>query len=216
VDRERIVKDVLGGVNPAANCIVPPGVFGHRDGMQGIIFDPDRARSLLAAAGHPNGVGLPEIEISYRTNRPDMRLVAEAVGQELSKNLGLKVDYQAVEWGKLLKSFNKKQVPFVVMRWSADFLDAQNFLTNLLGSEGNGNNFSYRNPKFDKLCDQADSEDEPATRQKLYGQAEDIALSDAVMIPICFEQDAELISPHLRGVRNCLVAHLPYTGVTTR
>jgi ABC-type oligopeptide transport system substrate-binding subunit len=97
------------------------------------------------------------------------------------------------------------------MRWAADYLDAQNFLSILLASYGTENHTQYSNPKFDALCAQADSTMDSDLRLKLYAQAEDIALQDAAFIPIYFQKDAELISPRVKGIRESVFGHLPHS-----
>jgi ABC-type transport system substrate-binding protein len=213
IDRDNICKTVLDGMNDEANCILPPSVFGHRDNVKGVPYDPAAARALLAQAGYPGGQNMPDLTMWFRNNRPDIRIVAQAVGQDLQKNLGINVDFKAMEWGQYLAVYDKKAIPFCHMRWEADYLDAQNFLSNLLASYGAENNMNYHNPQFDQLCSQADASMDPNERLRLYGQAEDIALQDAAMIPIYFEKDAELISPRVHGIRNSVFGHLPHTKV---
>jgi ABC-type transport system substrate-binding protein len=55
VDRDRLVQTVLLGVNTVARGIVPPGVPGHDPNLKGLVFDPERAKTLLAEAGYPDG-----------------------------------------------------------------------------------------------------------------------------------------------------------------
>ncbi len=214
IDKDKIVNDTLGGVNQKADCIVPPGVFGHRDKVDAVPYDPAGAKKLLAEAGYPNGEGIPKMEMSYRNNRPDIRLVAEAVGAQWRSNLGVNTTFRALEWGAYLDANNKKTLPLFHMRWAADYLDAENFLSTLLASYGNENKVNYSNPKFDALCRQADTSQDPEERKRLYGQAEDIALHDAPHIPIYFQRDAELIRPSIKGMRESLFGHLPHTKVT--
>jgi ABC-type transport system substrate-binding protein len=214
IDKDNIVKNVLSGINDKADCILPPGVFGHRDTVKAVPYDPAGAKQLLAQAGFPNGQGLPPLTMWFRNNRPDIRIVAEAVGQDLDKNLGVKVSFKGVEWGQYLAEYDKKEIPFCHMRWAADYLDAQNFLSNLLASYGAEDNMNYRNPQFDQLCAKADTSQDPAERLRLYAEAEDIALQDAAMIPLYFQKDAELISPRVHGLRNSLFGHLPHTKVS--
>lgn len=213
IDRNEIVANELGGMNDVADCILPPSVFGHRDKVKSVPYDPEGAKRLLAQAGYPGGQGIPQLTMWFRNNRPDIRVVAQAVGQDLKKNLGIDVQFKAMEWAQYLATYDQKQIPFLHMRWSADYLDAQNFLSNLLASYGAENNINYSNPQFDALCRQADVSMDPAERLRLYGQAEDIALQDAPMIPIYFEKDADLVSPRVHGLRNSVFGQLPHTKV---
>lgn len=214
IDKRRIVDELLGGVNIVAEGIVPPGVpGGDRKDAKSLPFDPAKARALLAQAGYPGGKGLPPLSIFHREERPDIKIVAEAVVSELKQNLGVECKQQAREWGAYLNEFNAKRLPFYHMRWAADYLDPQNFLSHMLATWGPENKLGYNNPAFDALCKQADTLLDMDKRLPLYAQAEDIVLQDAVWIPIYFQRDAELISPKVTGLRESLFGHLPHTTV---
>lgn len=215
IDKDKIVNQTLGGLDKRADSIVPPGVFGYRDKVNGLPYDVAKAKQLLAEAGFPDGKGFPKLEMSFRNNRPDIRLVAEAVGAEWDKNLGIKTTFRPLEWATYLDIHNKKQMPLFHMRWGADYLDAENFLSTLLASYGNENKISYANPQYDALCRQADTSEDPELRKKLYGQAEDIALQDAPFVPLYFQRDAELIRPTVKGIRDSLFGHLPHVKTST-
>jgi oligopeptide transport system substrate-binding protein len=214
IDKDAIVRDTLGGVNKKADGIVPPGVFGYREKVKAVPYDPEGAKKLLAEAGYPEGKGFSKLEMSYRNNRPDIRLVAEAVGAQWNKNLGIKTNFRALEWGAYLEQNNKKQLPLFHMRWGADYLDAENFLSTLLASYGNENKVQYSNPTYDDLCRRADTSQDPEERKKLYAQAEDLVIWDAPYIPIYFQRDAELIKPTIKGMRESLFGHLPHVKVS--
>lgn len=215
IDKERIVNDFLGGVNKVANSIVPPGVLGHRDNAASLPFDPSAAKAELAAAGFPGGKGLPALEIRFREQRPDIRIVAEAVASDLKKNLGIQVNLQSMEWRSYLEKWDKGEIGFFHMRWAADYLDCQNFLSHMLSTTGPENRgVNYSNAKFDQLCAQADASVDQDERLKLYAQAEDLALQEAPWVPIYFQRDAELINPRVQGLRESLFGHLPHTTVS--
>ncbi len=216
IDKETIVNKILGGINKTANGIVPPGVFGHRDQTNAIKFDPAKAKALLAEAGHADGKGMTGLEIYCRNNRPDITLVAETICSQLKQNLGLDVTVHPMEWGAYLAKHDKHEIPFFHMRWGADYLDAENFLSTLLADYGNENKLNYNNAKFNALCAKADASLDPNERLKLYAEAEDIALQDAAFIPIYFQRDAELIRPRLQGLRESLFGHLPHTKVSLK
>jgi oligopeptide transport system substrate-binding protein len=211
INKDNIIDVVLDKMNPKADGILPPKVFGHRDKVDGIGYDPKAAQLLLAQAGYPGGKGFPQVTMFYRESYPDIRIVANAVGQDLKSNLGIDVAFKSLEWGHYLDLDNKNKLPLFHMRWGADYLDAQNFLSTLLASYGPENHTQYSNPQFDALCSQADSSMDPALRLKLYAQAEDIALQDAAFIPIYFQNDAELISPRVKDIRESVFGHLPHT-----
>jgi ABC-type transport system substrate-binding protein len=211
VDKQRIVNEVLGGHNTVANCIVPPGVPGHRDNGPALPFDPDKAKALLAEAGYPDGKGFPELTLTFREQRPDIELAATQVTADLKKYLNITVHLQTMEWRAYLTKYNKHEQQFFHMRWAADYLDPQNFLSQMLASFGPEDKIGYHNPEFDSLCAQADSLMNMHERIPLYQKAEDIALDDAVWIPLYFQNDAELVRPWVKDMRESLFGHLPHT-----
>jgi ABC-type transport system substrate-binding protein len=217
IDKNRIVEEVLGGVNKVANSIIPPGIAGHREtGANVLAYDPSRAQKLLADAGFPGGKGMPELTMTFREARPDIRLVAEAVATDLKKNLNINVTLRQMEWRAYLEAHNRKEQRFFHMRWAADYLDAENFLSVLLATYGPENKVNYSNPEYDALTSKADGLMDQAERIKLYQQAEDIVLQDAPFVPIYFQRDAELINPRVQGLRKSIFGHLPHTTVTIR
>ncbi len=58
IDRDALARDVLAGAYPPAHSFTPPGCGAYRPRAQ-VDFDPERARRLLAEAGHPGGPGHP-------------------------------------------------------------------------------------------------------------------------------------------------------------
>ena len=211
IDRDKIVNDILGGVNRRADSIIPPGILGFREKTAVLPFDIAKAKALLARAGFPDGKDFPEIDFSYRDGRPDVEIVAQAIQQQLKQNLGINFKPKKIEWGAYLKIHNGKQMNFFHMRWAADYLDPENFLSTLLASYGNENKINYTNDEYDALCRQADTSFDDKQRAELYAKAEDIVLQDAPFIPIYFQKDAELISSKVSGIRESACGPLPHT-----
>lgn len=218
VDKKEIVENRMGKVNQIANGIVPPGIQGYRPDAKGTAFNKEEAKKLLAEAGYGPGKPMPPLELYFREAFPDIKLVAEAVAGMLSdafnepgKPKTVDVKLKTLEWRAYLEKFNRKELPFYHMRWAADYLDPQNFLSQMLATWGPENKLGYNSPQFDKFCREADSQLDWQKRLPLYAQAEDTALQDAVWIPIYFQRDAELQRPELVGMRESLFGHLPHT-----
>ena len=211
IDKDRIIKDVFDNLNERAEGIIPPGVPGYDASFKGLPYDPAGATKLLADAGFPNGTGLPALKMNFRVDRADARNVAQAIQQDLDKNLGVKFGLQGLEWGTMLKLRSDGKLPFVHLRWHADYPDPQNFLSFMLRTGARENTIGYSNPTFDSLCDRADHLMNQSERLKLYAQAMRIVVDDAPWIPIYFQRDLELKRPELTGIRRSLMGPLPLT-----
>lgn len=215
LNKERYVQEVLGGINTVAASIVPPGIpGGDRKDAKSYKYDPAAAKALLAEAGFADPKKMPELTLTFRENRPDIKLVAEAVQNDLRENLGVTVKLQMMEWGSYLAKYNAKQQTFYHMRWAGDYVDPENFLSHMLATWGPENKMGYNRPEFDMLCKRADAELDMDKAVAIYAQAEDVVLQDAVWIPVYFQRDAELINPRIKGLRESVFGHLPHISVT--
>jgi oligopeptide transport system substrate-binding protein len=214
IDKDSLINLVLKGTVQKANGIIPPGVKGHDTGYLGIPHDPRKAKELLAAAGYRDGKGFPRLVISYRQGWQHIKDGVLAIRDDLKRNLGIDVEVQEVEWGQFLTQRRNATMPCYHLRWAADYLDAQNFLSLMLRTGAEENKIGYSNPQFDALCDQADVEADPAKRATLYHQAEMIAVDDVPWVPLYFFKDIELHKPHVKNLRDGLMGHLPHVTTT--
>jgi len=210
LDKAALVRLALKGLNLPAHGILPPGIPGHDPNLVGLRYDPAKARALLAEAGYPNGKGLPELTLTFREQMADLRRLAEAAAEMYRRNLGVEVKLREMEWGVFLQERNRGTLPFYLLRWMADYLDPQNFLSLMLHTGAPENVIGYSNPEFDRLCDQADALMDQQKRLRLYHRAEEIAVQDAPWIPLFYQRDVELWKPYVKGARNCLMGHLPH------
>lgn len=210
VNKEQIVSTVHEGVPPVAHGAVPHGVPGFDPEFRGLPYDPAKAKQLLAEAGYPDGQGFPELTLHFRASMEDIRSTAVAIAGDLKANLGLQVKLEETEWATFLKKRNSGEMPFYFLRWAADYLDPQNFLSTMLHSKAPENTLGYHNPEFDRLCDTADVMQDPRKRIATYRQAQGIVIRDAPWVPIYYQTDVELWNPRLRGVEDSLMGHLPH------
>lgn len=213
IDKDAIVNNVLLGVNLKAEGVLPKGIPGFDETLRGPAHDVEQAKKLLADAGFPGGKGLPAITLSFREQQPDLRKTAEVLKEQLAA-VGINVNLTEMEWGAYLKMNNDNKHDLFHMRWAADYIDPQNFLSLLLMSDGPENHTGYKNPAYDALCRQADAEKDLARRIALYRKAEAMVVDDAPWVPIYFQRDLELVKPWVHGIRDSLLGHLPHTGVT--
>lgn len=212
INRKRIVEDVMGGFNQIANCILPPGVDGARENLSFLPYDPAGAKKLLQEAGMDGKI--PPLDMFYRSEEPDYRVVVEAVQGDLKQNLGITINAKPMQSQAYLDKYNKKGLPTYQMRWAADYLDPQNFISTFFTKNGAENKFNYFNPQVEQLCAQADIEPDHTKRMALYAKAEDLVLADVAWVPVFFQKDAELVSPRVQGMRESLFGHLPHTTVS--
>jgi oligopeptide transport system substrate-binding protein len=149
VDRKPIVEKVLGLGQIAATTFVPPGLPGYEPPVSEIRFDPERARALLAEAGHAGGAGLSEIGILYNTNQGH-KVIAEFVADQLRKNLGIRANAYNQEWQSYLETCRYLDYDISRAGWIGDYADPNTFL-DLFVTNGGQNQTGFSSELYDRL-----------------------------------------------------------------
>jgi peptide/nickel transport system substrate-binding protein/oligopeptide transport system substrate-binding protein len=197
VDVPRIIERLIGGRGTHAAGVVPPSLPGYDSTRQAYPFDPAKAKQLLAAAGHANGL---TVQLWCSTNPTYVR-IAETMQAYLAQ-VGIKVEIVQREAAATRAAARTGETDLILKDWSADYPDAENFLGPLLhsASKGLGGNVSfYSNPEYDKLVDAARRELDDAKRTELYKQADAIAERDAPMLFLYFYNDLYAVQPWIKG-----------------
>lgn len=209
IDRDRLCTYTLRGSGfPAQYGMVPPGT-GTYDAKQvkGITFQPEKARALLAAAGYPQGIGFPKVTLQLNSGGGRNSQIAEAIQKMLMENLNIKVDILAVPWPQHTEAVESAKTVFWRLGWIADYPDAENFL-NLFHSKHVPddikvktyiNSYRYKNKEFDKYLDEAMRTTDDTLRNQLYAKADQIAIDDAVVMPIFYDKDYRMLQPNIRN-----------------
>lgn len=176
LDVNTVVNKLFGDTAKVATAPIPTTVFGHAP-QTPYTYDPDKAKSLLAQAGYPNGFST---SLMWSTGiAPQIRSVAQSFSSYWSK-IGVKVKLEELEQATWLKRL-------VALDWDMDLQnnssttgDADFTLGRLYTTEANRQ--GYSNKKLDGILAQARSETDQKVRKQLYGQACKIIWDDAVGI----------------------------------
>jgi len=197
VDVNTMLSQVMAGRGSVANGVIPPTLGGAEPSRKGYPHDVNKAKQLLAAAGHPNGI---DVELWSATTDQSPR-VAQTIQANLAE-AGIRAKIVQRDASSMREAARKGQTDLALKEWWADYPDAENFLYPLLHSKnkGVGGNVSfYSNPHFDALVDQAHHEQDESKRNSLYTQADQIEFNDAPMIYLFFYKDMYAVQPWIKG-----------------
>ncbi|MBL4654705.1 MAG: ABC transporter substrate-binding protein [Bacteroidia bacterium] len=208
IDKSKIALYVLQGEGNAANNGFVPPFFKNYDAssVQGNIFNPEKARELLSKAGYHEGKGFPSI-ILHVTGRERDQEVASIVQKMLKDNLNIRIKIVTLPLAQLIENFETGKSLFWISRWGADYPDPENFLNLFHGAhiptddlqKSHLNSERYFNYEFDSLLDLANRTIDVENRFKLYQQADQLLMEDAVMIPLFYTENYRLIKPYVKN-----------------
>lgn len=183
VDKQQLVDQVVRRGNTIATAFVPPGSLAGYPQVEGLPYDPQRARQLLAEAGYPDGRGFPEAVVLFNTGSTHGDIAQAIVGM-WERALGVSGRVE----GKEVKTFreDKKNVNYVICRasWYGDYGDPTTFLDMFV--TGNGNNDSgFSDPKYDAILEEAEKEADPQKRLDMLADAETYLINDGLpLLPL--------------------------------
>jgi ABC-type transport system substrate-binding protein len=112
------------------------------------------ARETLAAAGMPEGRGVPVLRM-HILDDPMSRQVFDIMRVQLAE-IGLRVEPVPVAWPRMQEVLRAKQAQWWTSSWYADYPDAFTFLQLFHGPNGPEPNYAnYRDAEFDELYREA-------------------------------------------------------------
>ena len=162
---------------------IPPAMPAHSHRV-GPAYDLELARSLLAQAGHPDGGGLPEVELAV-THGLDGSLVAEQW-----EALGVRVRLRTVRGHVDVRDIEGSH--FWLSGWTADYPDPDGFFRGLLRSDWP----FYRDEEIAELLEQAQSLQDQGERMRLYHEVDRLWVAEhAAVLPIAYPRALLLWRP---------------------
>jgi len=175
INKQAIIDTVFQGAGKVAKNPIPPTIWSYNNAVVDDAYDPALAKKLLTEAGYPNGFEMKIWAMPVqRPYNPNARRMAEVIQEDWSK-VGVKAEIISYEWGEYLKrSRDKDRDGAVLLGWTGDNGDPDNFLAVLLGCDGVGgsNRAQWCYQPFEELIQKAKVVSDVNERTKLYEQAQ--------------------------------------------
>ncbi len=175
INKQAIIDTVFQGAGKPAKNPIPPTIWSYNDAVVDDAYDLDLAKKLLAEAGYPNGFEMKLWAMPVqRPYNPNARRMAEVMQADWAK-IGVKAEIVSYEWGEYLKrSKDVNRDSAILLGWTGDNGDPDNFLAVLLGCDGVGgsNRSQWCYKPFEDLIQKAKAVSDIKERTKLYEQAQ--------------------------------------------
>ena len=209
INREQILKHVLGGTGKLAVSIFNPNHWGYTEDVRTYEYDPEKAKKLLAEAGYPNGFS---VEFVYPRQSPYQE-ISPAVAEFL-RAVGIKVKMTGIERAGFNKRVKKGGYDVTILGLTRP-TDPDIYLTLGYWSKNTppGQNLSYYSG-VDDLIVKARHELDREKRKQLYIQIQKKAVEDRPTIPIYYPFGMAIMSHRVKGhpatILNELVLYSTY------
>ena len=163
--------------------------------------DIAEAQRLLAEAGYPNGEGLRTFSLVSAAVPGHSEVLAPFFQNQLKTNLGIDIKISVVERALLVEEF-KKDFDFVQTGTSAAPIANPTPMWHLnWGTGGSQNHAKYSNLEFDAILKQLDAELDPAKREMLFRQAEDLLDANPPQYNYGFTAHSPMWNNVVKGLR---------------
>lgn len=192
IDQEEFISIFQNGRGVAAQGPIPPGIFGYREGAEGInrtMYDwvngQARRKSiaevkrLLAEAGWPNGrdasTGEPlVIYLDTTATGVGSKARMDWLNKQLSQ-INVQLVVRNTDYNRFQEKIRKGAAQIFYFGWNADYPDPENFLFLLSGQQSavlhdGSNAANYNNPAYDALFAQMQTMENSPQRQMLIDQ----------------------------------------------
>ncbi len=215
INKQAIIDAIFLGAGVAAKNPIPPTIWSYNDAVQDYPYDPVKAKALLAEAGYPDGF---ETDIwampLQRPYNPNARRMAEMMQEDFSK-VGVKAEVVSFEWGEYLKRSKAGEHQTVLLGWTGDNGDPDNFLNVLLGcaAADGANRARWCHEPFDSLLQEARRTSDLAKRTELYEQAQVIFKEEAPWFTIAHSVVYMPVNSKVKGYKIDPFGGHPFYGV---
>ncbi|HWQ90580.1 MAG TPA: peptide ABC transporter substrate-binding protein [Clostridia bacterium] len=188
-DKRRLVTKLTRAGEKPADHFVPNGVANYQS-PEGLPFDADQARQLLAEAGYPGGKGFPRLQYAFFAAAGGAGKMQQKIAVELQQMwrsaLGVHVELRQVERKVFYSAQSKLDFDLSASSWVGDYNDANTFLDLYMSNSGN-NRTGWKSPEYDALIRAANQETDLVRRAALFQQAERLLVrEDVPVVPLFF------------------------------
>lgn len=201
IDREKIIKDLLGGQARVANSILPEESWAYAAGTN-YSFDENRAKQLVQESGYKG----EKISFKIAAGNSAISQYAQVIQNSL-KNAGINAEIETLELNTLFEQLRLGQYQMTTSQWVGGNQDPI-FLRDLFaGTEfpdkknGGRNRSRYSNAEFDKLVQEAVDTVDKTKARELYVKSQEIVSRDLPLLPLWYPSNMVVANKRLGNIK---------------
>ncbi|GIL12298.1 MAG: ABC transporter substrate-binding protein [Chloroflexota bacterium] len=207
INVDEIIQGAVFGHGERMTSMIIPASWAYHKELPPIAYDPEAAKAMLDEAGFVDDDGNPDTPrvcqgclyaeegtpfrfVLYTNEGNTRRGAVGTIVQDQLKQIGIEVDFQAIDFNTLLDIMDAQTFDAFILGWRngyPDDPDLTQILTPVSDIVGSGsNNTSYNNPRMVELNAKAKSLPgcDPVERTALYHEIQEIMQQDLPYIPL--------------------------------
>lgn len=203
IDRNTLLEAIYLGSAEQAKGLLPQSSWAYQPTLTNTNYNPVLAKKLLQENGIEEGftinIWAMPVERAYN---PNARKMAELMKSYLQQ-IGLRVNIVSYEWGTFRQRLRQGLHDSVLIGWSADNGDPDNFYRPLLtcsAIESGTNRAMWCSPAYDDLINQALKYSDIEERSFYYHKANQLLLQEMPLVPIANAFKYQAYRKELKGL----------------
>jgi peptide/nickel transport system substrate-binding protein len=202
IDRRPMVQYLLRGFARLADSVLPPESWAYNGDVPHYVYNPEKARQLLDAAGYraTNGV---RFHITMKTSTEEGTRLLAAVLQQQLRDVGIALDIRTYEFATFFADVTHGEFQIYSLRWVGGNGDPDIFeyvFSSAKLPPHGANRSYYENPRVDALIDQARRELDQNVRKQLYAEIQVILAQQLPYIDLWYFDNVVVHSRRIRDV----------------
>jgi peptide/nickel transport system substrate-binding protein len=196
IDRESIVKYVLGNAAHLANALLPPYHWAGNPNLQGFSYQPEKAKELLKQAGFSEQNPL---KLSFKTSVNPLSLRFAAVLQQQFKEVGIDLSLSSYDWGTFYSDIKAGKFQIFSLAWigiKTPDIFRYAFHSSAIPPTG-ANRGRFQDALTDQLIETAESKTTLEEQAPIYQQLQSHLLETLPYLPLWYEDQFVFLYPNL-------------------
>ena len=197
IDREAMNKAIALGLDTPGNGVLPkehwacdPATFNYYG------YDPDKARKLLAEAGHPDGIDVPMLGWADQT-----AMQRQEVAMAQLAKAGIRVQLTpASPQDSSIQFFGPQKKGSARMSGMGGYADPSQQYDNLLSKSAYYNAGSVELPGYRELINATQATDDLAARKAAFAKLQRFVIENALVLTFLFQTNLMVAHKNVQGV----------------
>ncbi|WP_048601465.1 ABC transporter substrate-binding protein [Rubeoparvulum massiliense] len=176
IDDKALAEQLLGGAGVPTRTRVTPGNIGANPNLYNdYLYDPEKAKTLLAEAGYPNGLTLTlhSPQGRYLQDREVAEMIVAYLGQ-----VGIQVNLDFMEWSNFVEMRKAKNNKELYLIGIGNSLFDADLVVDFYHSQRAAGEIDYANAEVDQLIEAARINMNAEEREKQYQRIQEIIAED--------------------------------------